>query len=50
MCLVPFHKITKYITNMHLYTILLTLIQIKKNEKGSILKRTTVGQFNLILN
>ena len=31
----------KYITNMHLWTILFTLIQIKINEKGYILTRTT---------
>ena len=42
MCLVPFHTKTKYIANMHLYTILLTLIQLKINEKGYILTRTTV--------
>ena len=44
MCHVPFNTITKHITNMHLYTILLTLIQIKINEKGYILTRTTVSQ------
>ena len=42
MCLVPFHTITKYITNMHLYIIFLNLKQIKINEKGYILTRTTV--------
>ena len=47
MCLVPFDSITKYITNMHWYTILLTLIQIKINEKIYILIRTTVGLYHL---
>ena len=46
MCLAPFHIITKYIKNLHLFTILLTLIQIKINEKGYILTRTTVSILN----
>ena len=40
--LAPFHTINKHNSNLHLCTKLLTLIQIKINDKGYILTRTTV--------
>ena len=43
LLLVPFYKIAKHNSNLHLCTLLLTLIQIKIIEKDYIFTKTTVG-------